>query len=76
MGADGPPRRRRPTGHGGRDRLAAAGEGSGVSDPDPTDDVLPEMRVADAIQHVDQDLYGGYVIAKLDRRRVRGDGRA
>ena len=39
------------------------GEGSGLTDPDPTDDVLPEMRVADAIQHVDQDLYGGYVIA-------------
>jgi len=39
------------------------GEGSGLTDPDPTDDVLPEMRVADAIQHVDQDLYGGFVIA-------------
>jgi hypothetical protein len=39
------------------------GEGSGLTDPDPTDDVLPEMRIADAIQHVDQDLYGGYVIA-------------
>ena len=40
------------------------GEGSAVTDPDPTDDVLPQLRVADAIQHVDQDLYGGYVIAK------------
>ena len=40
------------------------GEGSGVTDPDPTDDVIPEMRIADAIQHVDQDLYGGYVIAR------------
>ena len=40
------------------------GEGSGLGDPDPTDDVIPEMRVADAIQHVDQDLYGGYVIAR------------
>ena len=40
------------------------GEGSGTTDPDPTDDVIPEMRVADAIQHVDQDLYGGYVMAK------------
>jgi cytochrome oxidase assembly protein ShyY1 len=40
------------------------GEGSGVSDPDPTDDVIPELRIADAIQHVDQDLYGGYVIAR------------
>jgi cytochrome oxidase assembly protein ShyY1 len=40
------------------------GEGSGLRDEDPTDDVIPEMRVADALQHVDQDLYGGYVIAK------------
>lgn len=40
------------------------GEGSGSTDPDPDDDVIPQMRVADAIQHVDQDLYGGYVIAR------------
>ena len=40
------------------------GEGSGLRDEDPTDDVIPEMRVADALQHVDQDLYGGYVIAR------------
>jgi cytochrome oxidase assembly protein ShyY1 len=40
------------------------GEGSGVPDPDPRDDVIPEMRIASAIQHVDQDLYGGYVIAR------------
>jgi surfeit locus 1 family protein len=40
------------------------GEGSGIADPDPRDDVIPEMRVADAIQHIRQDLYGGYVIAR------------
>ncbi len=40
------------------------GEGSGLGDPDPTDDVIPEMRVADALQRIDQDLYGGYVIAR------------
>lgn len=39
-------------------------EGSGIADTNPKDDVLPELRIADAIQHVDQDLYGGYVIAK------------
>lgn len=38
-------------------------EGSGTPDTDPSDDVLPEVRVADAIQHVDQDLYGAYVIS-------------
>ena len=31
-------------------------------DLDPTDDVLPQLRIADAIQHVDQDLYGGYAV--------------
>ena len=48
------------------------GEGSGRTDPDPTDDVIPQMRIADAIQHVDQDLYGGYVIAKS--ASAGGDG--
>ena len=43
---------------------AQPGEGSGVGDPDPTDDRIPELRIADAIQHVDQDLYGGYVVAR------------
>lgn len=40
------------------------GEGSGAPDPNPSDDVLPELGIADALQHVDQDLYGGFVIAK------------
>lgn len=39
-------------------------EGSGRVDPDPEDDVLQEVRIADAIQRVDQDLYGAYVISK------------
>jgi len=34
----------------------------GVTDSDPDDDVLPQVRIADAIQHVDQDLYGGFAI--------------
>ncbi|HET6626200.1 MAG TPA: SURF1 family protein [Nocardioidaceae bacterium] len=38
-------------------------EGSGRTDPDPRDDRLLEVRIPDAIQHVDQDLYGAYVIA-------------
>jgi surfeit locus 1 family protein len=40
------------------------GEGSGLPDPDPDDTVLPELRIASAVQHVDTDLYGGYVIAR------------
>lgn len=39
-------------------------EGSGLTDPDPTDDRLPEVRIADAIQRVDQDLYGAFLITK------------
>jgi surfeit locus 1 family protein len=50
------------------------GEGSGLTDPDPGDDVIPEMRIADAIQHVDQDLYGAYVIAReVSTRRAAGE---
>ena len=44
------------------------GEGSGLTDPDPDDDVIPEMRIADAIQHVDQDLYGAYGVAQEPER--------
>lgn len=43
-------------------------EASGAVDDDPTDDVLPELRIADAVQRVDQDLYGAYVV--LDPART------
>ncbi len=39
-------------------------EGTGEVDEDPTDDVLPQVRTADLIQHVDQDLYGAYAVAQ------------
>lgn len=39
-------------------------EGSGQVDDDPRDDILPELRIADLVQRVDQDLYGAYVIAE------------
>lgn len=41
------------------------GEGSDAPDPDTTDDVIPQLRVADVLQRVDRDLYGGYVISKV-----------
>jgi surfeit locus 1 family protein len=41
-----------------------APEGSLVVDDDPTDDVFPEIRVADAIQRVDVDLYSAYLVAQ------------
>ncbi|WP_127479374.1 SURF1 family cytochrome oxidase biogenesis protein [Nocardioides pantholopis] len=37
-------------------------EGTNVADEDRTDDILPQVRTADLIQHVDQDLYGAYAI--------------
>lgn len=37
-------------------------EGTGAVDDDPADDVLPQLRIADVIQHVDQDLYGAYLV--------------
>lgn len=52
------------------------GEGSGVADAHPGDDVLPQLRVADAIQHVSQDLYGGYVIARTVEPTVQAPGAA
>lgn len=39
-----------------------ASEGSGASDRDPHDDVIPEMRIASIVEHVDADLYSGYVV--------------
>lgn len=37
-------------------------EGTGARDDDPTDDVLPQLRVADLVQRVDNDLYAAYVV--------------
>jgi cytochrome oxidase assembly protein ShyY1 len=39
-------------------------EGAGLPDPTPNDAILPELRIASVIQHVDQDLYGAFVIGK------------
>lgn len=46
-----------------------ASEGSGESDPNPTDDIIQEMRIASLVQRVDADLYSGYVV---DRRAGGG----
>lgn len=40
------------------------GEGTGLVDKTPQDDVIPEMRIASLVQRVDADLYSGYVIAR------------
>lgn len=41
---------------------------TGLVDEDPSDDVLPQLRVADAVQRVDTDLFGAYVV--LDAART------
>jgi cytochrome oxidase assembly protein ShyY1 len=39
-------------------------DSDGAPDSDPSDDVLPELRTADLVQRVHQDLYDGYVVAE------------
>ena len=41
-----------------------ASEGSSRRDDDPSDDVIPEMRIASIVQHVDGDLYSAYVVSR------------
>ena len=51
-----------PTGHAELVGWLQPPEGSALLDEDPDDDVLPQLRVADLIQRVDQDLYGAYAV--------------
>jgi cytochrome oxidase assembly protein ShyY1 len=51
-----------PTGRGEMVGWLQPTEGTGEMDDDPSDDVLPQLRTADVIQHVDQDLYGAYAV--------------
>ncbi len=46
-----------------------ATEGSGPIDENPSDDIITMMRIASLVEHVDADLYSGYVVA----RSVSGD---
>lgn len=41
-----------------------ASEGSGPIDEHPDDDIIPMMRIASIVEHVDADLYSGYVVAR------------
>lgn len=41
-----------------------ATEGTGAPDSDPRDDVITSMRLASLVEHVDADLYSGYVVAR------------
>jgi surfeit locus 1 family protein len=46
-----------------------ASEGTGADDDDAGDDVIAEMRIASIVEHVDADLYSGYVV---DREPTEG----
>ncbi len=39
-------------------------EGTGAVDDDPTDDVFPQLRVADLVQRLDGDVYSAYAVAE------------
>ncbi|MGO4254915.1 SURF1 family protein [Marmoricola sp. RAF53] len=53
-----------PTGQAKVTGWLQATEGSGPFDEDPTDEVIPTMRIASLVEKVDSDLYSGYVVAK------------
>jgi cytochrome oxidase assembly protein ShyY1 len=52
-----------PSGSASLDAWLQPPEGTGEVDQDPNDDVLPQLRIGDVIQHVDQDLYSAYGVA-------------
>ena len=52
-----------PTGAGSLTGWLQPPEGNGSFDDDPSDDVVPQLRTADAIQRVDNDLYSAYAVA-------------
>ena len=56
-----------PTGAGAVTAWLQPTDGTGEADTDRTDDVVPQVRTADLIQHVDQDLYGAYAVLDPDR---------
>ena len=41
-----------------------ATDGSDTVDENPHDDVVPALRIASLVEHVDADLYSGYVVAR------------
>lgn len=46
----------------------------GLVDDDRTDDVIPQVRMGDALQRVDQDLYGGYAVVRPAAGQVDESG--
>lgn len=48
-------------------------EGTGAVDEDPTDDVLPQLRIADLVQRTPGDLYGAYIVLDTARTQEAGE---
>ena len=70
--ADAPPA---PTGSADVVGWLQPSEGTGALDDDPTDDVFPQLRIADLVQRVTPDLYSAYAV--LDPARASAnDGSA
>jgi len=65
-----------PTGRGEVEGWLQPPEGDGSVDDDPTDDVYPQLRVADLAQRVDGDLYSGYAVAVPDQADPAAAGTA
>jgi surfeit locus 1 family protein len=49
-----------------------ASEGSSLPDEDPQDDVIPEMRIASVVEHVDADVYSAYVVSQKASSGTQG----
>jgi surfeit locus 1 family protein len=56
-----------PSGHVAITGWLQATEGNGPFDPNPNDSVIPTMRIASIVQHVNADLYSGFVVANVAR---------
>jgi cytochrome oxidase assembly protein ShyY1 len=54
---------RPPSGEASLVGLLQPSEDTGIPDPDPGDDVLPELSTTDLLQRAPYDLYGGYAVA-------------
>lgn len=60
-----------PTGDGSITGWLQPPEGNGAFDDDPDDDVVPQLRIADAIQRVEVDLYSAYVVDTAPREGLQ-----
>lgn len=52
-----------PTGRTALVGLLQPAQETGLTDSDPTDDILPELSTTDLLSRTKRDLYGGYVVA-------------